>query len=199
MGEVGILSAAATMNNSSNVDKTGDVPTGCDSPYLVTVTNTRSNGKRARAAYGINAIDLAAPGTDILSTYTGNGTRELTGTSMATPHVAGAVAFLHSVASPDLAELIKEDPGAGALEIKRMILESVTVTAQLEKETVSGGILNLYEAAMLVSNYTAPPVVEPEQPEEPEEPVIEPEQPENPVVEGPETEVTPVEEEKTQA
>lgn len=154
MGKVGILSAAATANNNINVDTAGDVPTGCDSPYLVTVTNSLPNGKRAKSAgYGIQTIDIAAPGTDILSTYAGGGTAELTGTSMATPHIAGAVAFLSSVASTTLTEMYMTDPGAAALEMKRIMMETVTKTPSLETEIVSGGILNLNAAAAAVSNY----------------------------------------------
>ena len=85
MGEAGILSAVATMNLSADVDQKGDVPSGCDSPYVVSVTNTRSNGtKYSSAAYGKNAIDLGAPGTSILSTFPKERTGNLTGTSMAT-------------------------------------------------------------------------------------------------------------------
>ena len=41
------------MNNNSNVDVTGDVPTGCDSDYMVAVTNTtRNDSKNSGAAYG---------------------------------------------------------------------------------------------------------------------------------------------------
>ncbi len=153
MGKVGILSAAATANNSVNIDQVGDVPTGCSSPYIVTVTNTQSDGSRAFAGYGKTTIDLAAPGSQILSTYTGNSTRRLSGTSMATPHVAGAVAFLNSIASKPLADLYKNDPGAAALEMKRMIMETVTTTRQLQDETVAGGILNLNAAAEAVTTF----------------------------------------------
>ena len=97
MGAVGILSCGATMNNNSNVDNTGDVPTGCSSPYLISVTNTTSAGtKNPGAAYGLTTIDLGAPGTGILSTYSDGGYRNLTGTSMASPQVAGAVVYLLS-------------------------------------------------------------------------------------------------------
>lgn len=153
MGKVGILSAAATANRSVNIDQVGDVPTGCDSDYLVTVTNNRPDGQRASAGYGKTKIDLAAPGTQILSTYSGNSTRRLTGTSMSTPHVAGAVAFLNSIASKPLADLYVNDPGAAALEVKRIMMETVTATRQFESETVAGGILNLNEAAKLVTTF----------------------------------------------
>ncbi len=153
MGKVGIISAAATANRSVNIDQVGDVPTGCDSPYIMAVTNNQSDGTRASAGYGTTAIDLAAPGTQILSTYSGNSTRRLTGTSMATPHVAGAVAFLNSIASKPLSDLYKNDPGAAALEMKRMIMETVTKTRQFENETVAGGILNLNAAAEAVTTF----------------------------------------------
>lgn len=153
MGEAGILSAAATMNNPSNVDQTGDVPTGCTSPYLITVTNSNPKGKRAYAAYGIESIDLAAPGEDILSTLTNGGVGYLSGTSMATPHVAGAVAFLSSIASPDYMELSLNDPAMAATVMKNIILDTVTKRDGLADEVVSGGILNLYEAANAIVNF----------------------------------------------
>lgn len=153
MGKVGILSAAATANRSTNIDEVGDVPTGCDSPYLVTVTNTQMDGTRSSAGYGKVTIDIAAPGTQILSTYSGNSTRRLTGTSMATPHVAGSIAFLNSIASKPLADLYKTDPGAAALEMKKIMMETVTQRADLTDETVAGGILNLNEAAKAVTTY----------------------------------------------
>ena len=156
MGKHGILSAAATMNRSLDVDAVGDVPTGCNSPFLVTVTNTGPSGKRAYAAYGKTSIDMAAPGQDILSTIPNGSISPLSGTSMATPHVAGAIAYLHSVASQVLVDLYQNDPEAGAAEIKKILLETVTKRNSLTDETVSGGILNLYKAAEKAAYFGLP-------------------------------------------
>jgi len=40
LGRVGVLSVAATINYGTDVDQEGDVPTGCTSDFLITVTNT---------------------------------------------------------------------------------------------------------------------------------------------------------------
>ncbi|MCA9781943.1 MAG: S8 family serine peptidase [Candidatus Cloacimonetes bacterium] len=152
MGAVGILSAAATANANYNVDTQGDVPTSCSSPWLISVTNTtRTDTKYNGAGYGATTIDLGAPGTNVLSTYTGNSTATLTGTSMATPHLAGAVAFLHSVAGPGFTAAYAADPGAGALQLKQIIMDSVDPLPALAGITVSGGRLNLFSAAQLIS------------------------------------------------
>lgn len=155
MGELGILSAAATANIGIDIDVKGDVPTGCDSPYIVSVTNTQSNGtKNTGAGWGATTIDIGAPGTRILSTYTGGGTRELTGTSMATPHVAGAVGFLHSVASQSFRELYRSNPGVAALTLKEVLLQTGSPQADLEGKTVSGRRLNLQNAAIGLATYS---------------------------------------------
>lgn len=153
MGKVGILSAAATINDHVNVDEKGDVPTGCTSDFLVTVTNTTREDKKALAGYGKSSIDLGAPGTDILSTVGSDETRTLTGTSMATPHVAGAVAFLHSVASQDFAKWYLREPGKAALTLKSILLETTDPIEALEGITVTGGRLNLQRAAEKISQF----------------------------------------------
>jgi subtilisin family serine protease len=149
MGAVGILSCAATANAAYNVDVTGDVPTGCSSDWLITVTATNRNDQRTFSGYGQTTIDLAAPGVNILSTTPG-GYGTMTGTSMATPHVTGAVAFLHSVAPPVLQAQLLSSPGAAALTIKGILLDTVDPLSALATQTVSGGRLNLHQAALEV-------------------------------------------------
>ena len=162
MGQYGILSCGATMNNNSNVDVTGDVPTGCESDYMVSVTNTtRNDSKNSGAAYGVTTIDLGAPGTQILSTYTGGGTSSLSGTSMASPHVAGAIGFIHASMSSGLASFYRSSPDQGAIIIKQIILDGTDQLASLNGITVSGGRLNLYNSAVLSMEYLAADSLDP--------------------------------------
>ena len=150
LGQYGILSCGATMNINSNVDVTGDVPTGCESDYMISVTNTtRNDTKNSGAAYGLTTIDLGAPGTQVLSTYTGGGTSNLTGTSMASPHVAGAVAFLHASMSTGFSSFFQSNPAESGLLIKQLILDGTDPLPTLNGVTVSGGRLNLYNSALL--------------------------------------------------
>ncbi len=155
MGEAGILSIAATANRSVNVDLSGDIPTSCNSPYLITVTNTtRSDVKTGSAGYGAESIDLGAPGYGILSTNYEQGVSTKYGTSMSAPHVTGAVALMYAAANENLSQYTEAHPGLGAQLIKSMLLSSVDTLAALQNITLSGGRLNLHQAALQVASWS---------------------------------------------
>ncbi|MCF7922023.1 MAG: S8 family serine peptidase [Candidatus Marinimicrobia bacterium] len=156
MGEAGILSIAATANVNVNVDNSGDLPTSCTSPYLITVTNSnKSDALVYSAGFGAVSIDLAAPGYGILSTNYNQGTTTKYGTSMSAPHVTGAVALMHAAASPQLAQYYEDSPALASQVFKSLLLSSVDLLASLDGVTVTGGRLNLHHAVLAASIWPA--------------------------------------------
>jgi subtilisin family serine protease len=135
-GAAGMLFVAAAGNDGVNNDTYPHYPSSYDSESLIAVMATnRYDNKSSFSNYGPVSVDLGAPGSEILSCKPGNQYQYLNGTSMATPHVAGACALLWSVNS-----------ATGNLEIKNMLLETVDPT--LAGQCVSGGRLNLYKAIL---------------------------------------------------
>lgn len=155
LGAVGILSAGAAPNADVDVDVVHDVPTECASQWFIGVTNTtRADKKNTGAAYGRISVDLGAPGTGIYSTVpTPTLYQTMTGTSMATPHVAGAVAAMFATACKGFMDAYWEHPDSGALLLKQYLLEGAEWVPALHNKTVTGGRLNLYRAFLNLERF----------------------------------------------
>lgn len=156
LGSAGILNACATANMNINVDVQGDIPTACPSPYMISVTNTTNTDTRnSSAAYGLTTIDLGAPGTNILSTTSTGAYGYLTGTSMASPHVAGAIALMYAAASSSFIQQCKNKPDSSALIVRQKLFQGVDIVQSLQNITVTGGRLNVYNSVMLMQSLTS--------------------------------------------
>ncbi|MBU2501974.1 S8 family serine peptidase [bacterium] len=132
----GIIFVAAAGNNGSNTDLNTYYPQGYDVPNVVSVAATDHNDQLASFSnYGVTSVDLAAPGVEILSTTPGNTYSVYSGTSMATPHVAGAFAMLKG-----------RFPNLGVEDAINIIYSSVDVLPQLQNRCLTGGRLNLHMA-----------------------------------------------------
>lgn len=104
----GVLSVVAAGNENQLASNRSPAR----SPEALCVGNVQSNDVRYQGRTGSNygpAVDIWAAGTEILSTYrtSDTSTATLTGTSMASPHVAGLVSYLRGLEGPSSAAVIK--------------------------------------------------------------------------------------------
>jgi subtilisin family serine protease len=131
----GTLFVAAAGNDSRDNDSQPHYPSSYDVPNIVAVAATdASDGLATFSNFGREGVDLGAPGDHIYSTLPGGTYDWWSGTSMATPHVAGAAALLRSVF-----------PAATDLATKALLLRTVDERASLSWLATKGR-LNLDRA-----------------------------------------------------
>lgn len=147
MGNVGILSCGAGPNLNVNVDVVGDVPSACPGNYLIGITNTTSSDEKyGSAGYGVNNIDIGAPGTSIYSTLPNNNYGNMTGTSMATPQVSGTIALMYAALPEEMMIACKNDPANFCLSVRHHLLNGADHLPSLDGLVASGRRLNAYGA-----------------------------------------------------
>lgn len=140
-GDEDILFVVAAGNTGGNNDSTASYP----SNYQCTNGGTRGwdcivsvaaidalGGLTAFSQYGATTVDLGAPGDAIISTVPDDSYAAFSGTSMATPHVTGAVALCASA-----------NPALTAAQLRAAVLDSTLPTASLSGKTVTGGRLEV--------------------------------------------------------
>ncbi|MCO5142739.1 MAG: S8 family serine peptidase [Oligoflexia bacterium] len=143
----GLLFIAAAGNDSSNSDRSPHYPAGYQIENVIAVAATTNTDALATfSTYGKRTVHIAAPGHKIYSTIPGNQYDTFSGTSMATPHVAGAAALLWGTSS-----------SMPMSEVKDRLLRSRDFIGHLARKVASGGRLNIYNAI----NGIYPPSPEP--------------------------------------
>ncbi|MCB9310905.1 MAG: S8 family peptidase [Lewinellaceae bacterium] len=146
LGKVGILNVAATTNSNTDVDVFGDMPTSCESEFLISVTNINNKDlKVAGAGYGRKSIDLGGFGNQAYN-ITSNSYGAFSGTSSACPHVTGVAALAYNVPCEEFAHLTKTHPDQAALIVKDMILNGATYNESLLGITTTQGRINAHRA-----------------------------------------------------
>lgn len=138
MGNAGILNVFAAGNNARNIETTPYFPASYDSPNIIVVAASDSNDNKAGFSnYGAVSVDVAAPGSGILSTYNGSNSSyaTLSGTSMATPHVAGAAALL-----------LAYNPNLSPASLKATLMNTVDAIPAWSGLVKTGGRINVDRA-----------------------------------------------------
>ncbi len=137
MGDAGVLNVFAAGNDNRNVDNFPAYPASYTSPSILSVAaSSRSDLRVGFSNYGIKSVDLAAPGFAILSTvYTSENYGSKSGTSMSSPHVAGAAALLSSY-----------NPQLSNASLKATLMNSVDILESWNGLVKTGGRLNVAKA-----------------------------------------------------
>lgn len=133
----GIIVVAAAGNSGTDNDLSPRYPASFVMDNVVSVMATTSQDIRSGYNYGATSVDLGAPGVGILSTYNRSDADYAysSGTSMASPCVAGAVALLRA-----------RFPSFDHRQIINRLLSTVDPLASLAGRCVTGGRLNLAKA-----------------------------------------------------
>lgn len=131
-GTTQALFVAAAGNSGLNADIYPMYPAAYNLAHIVSVAATDSNDNLAYFSnYGTTSVDLAAPGVNIVSTDLNNGYVSLSGTSMATPHVAGVANVM-----------AYKKLSATSTDIKNALVAGVDKIPSLQSLLLSGGRLN---------------------------------------------------------
>lgn len=120
--------------DNDKVDTRGRLPSAYELDNIVAVAAINPSDKLTEfSEWGKRSVDLGAPGESIMSTVPQNGyDGTFSGTSMATPHVAGALALAWS-----------KDPEASYAAIKQRVLERARKVPEMKNRCVTDGVLDI--------------------------------------------------------
>jgi subtilisin family serine protease len=129
----GVLVIAAAGNSSDDIDKKPTFPANHLNENLLIVASTQNNGGMSGFSnYGKINVDVSAPGSSIYSTVPNGRYASMSGTSMASPTTAGVAA-----------EILSHFPNLTPLQLKQVLMDSVTKVERFKNKIVSGGRIDL--------------------------------------------------------
>lgn len=147
VSDAGIMFVAASGNDANDTDENPVYPANYGFAGIVSVAASDNRDQLADFSnYGGTTVHLAAPGVDILSTQRKGRFQYLSGTSMAVPHVSGALALAWA-AHADVS----------MTELRNKLFQSVDQVASLVGKVATGGRLNVNNLLMALEGETEQP------------------------------------------
>lgn len=142
----GLLFVASAGNYyGGDNDASPHYPSSYELDSIIAVASSDHNDEMSNFSnYGAASVDLAAPGSDILSTLPGDTYGSKNGTSMAAPHVTGAAALLWA-----------NSPSLSPSDVKQTLISTVDLVPAFENRVVSDGRLNIYNALTCDPGYVS--------------------------------------------
>jgi thermitase len=132
----GILFIAASGNETNDNSATPSYPASYELDNIISVAAIDNKGALAYFSnWGLTNVHLGAPGVSIYSTVLNGGYGSMSGTSMATPFVAGIAALVKSA-----------HPEYSYSEIKDKIMNGAVALPSLDGKTISGGTANAFNS-----------------------------------------------------
>lgn len=132
----GAIFIAAAGNDGTDNDVTPMYPASSQANNVISVAAVESTGAKAGLSnWGKKTVHLGAPGISIFSVFMDGGYGTLSGTSMAAPHVSGVAALV-----------MAHEPNISNKELKDRLIRTVRPLASLREKTISGGMVNAYNA-----------------------------------------------------
>ena len=133
----GITFVAAAGNESNNNDSSSTYPANYEVSNVISVGSfTNAGSKSSFSNYGVKTVHVTAPGSSILSTYKGKYSN-LSGTSMAAPHISGIVGLL-----------LSKEPNLTPAQIRERLIKTSVQTSKLQSASASKGRVDAYRALM---------------------------------------------------
>lgn len=145
----GVVIATAAGNSNSNNDSVPMYPSSLDTPNNISVAATTDADKKASFSNYGSSVQVAAPGVAIISSVPGSCStppgcyQMMSGTSMASPFVAGLAALV-----------LREAPQLSAYQVRSIVMSSVDPIAGLNGKIATGGRVNALKAIQMAQSQT---------------------------------------------